>query len=222
VTVPLKDGKTATRTLYSTDHGPILTSILGLPIFPWTPERAYAMGDANASNFRYLNHFFETDQAQSVPELDAILKRNQGIPWVNTIAADSAGRAYYADISVVPNVPDSKTAACAVPLGFPPVQIKGIHYVDGGLLGSLPLWAAEELGATRAIAVNCLTSLPFRLLRTVLRPRKPTPYLDIFRIEPSVNLGSLRDAIVWDAANVEKWITLGEQDANRALTSGKM
>ena len=55
-----------TRTLYSTDHGPIFTSILGLPLFPWTPTTAYAMGDANAANFRYLNHFFETDQAQSV------------------------------------------------------------------------------------------------------------------------------------------------------------
>ena len=25
-----------TRTLYSTVHGPVLTSILGLPLFPWT------------------------------------------------------------------------------------------------------------------------------------------------------------------------------------------
>ena len=44
------------------------------------------------TNFRYLNHFFETDQAQSVDELDEILQRNQGIPWVNTLAADSIGQ----------------------------------------------------------------------------------------------------------------------------------
>ena len=30
------------------------------------------MGDANAENFRYLNHFFETNQAQSVAQLDAL------------------------------------------------------------------------------------------------------------------------------------------------------
>ena len=47
------------------------TSILGLPLFPWTPATACAMGDANAGNFRYLNHFFEINQAQSVDELDA-------------------------------------------------------------------------------------------------------------------------------------------------------
>ena len=131
VTVPLPGGKSSTRTLYSTDHGPILTSILGLPIFPWTPERAYAMGDANAANFRYLNHFFETDQAQSVPELDAILKRNQGIPWVNTIAADSAGRAYYADISVVPNVTNAKASACEVPLGVATDRLLRLPVLDG-------------------------------------------------------------------------------------------
>ena len=36
----------------------MFTSLLGLPLFPWTPATAYAMGDVNADNFRYLNHFF--------------------------------------------------------------------------------------------------------------------------------------------------------------------
>ena len=73
---------------------------------------AFSMGDANASNFRYLNHFFEVNQAQSVQELDDIEKTYQGIPWVNTIAADSAGEAYYADIGAIPNVSNDKAASC--------------------------------------------------------------------------------------------------------------
>ncbi len=49
------------------------------------------MGDANANNFRYLNHFFETNlAAETRRSCDEVIKRNQGIPWVNTIAADSA------------------------------------------------------------------------------------------------------------------------------------
>jgi acyl-homoserine-lactone acylase len=120
-----------TRTLYSTVHGPILTSILGLPLFPWTPTSAYAMGDANAPNFRYLNHFFETDRAQSTSELDQILRRNQGIPWVNTIAADSRGRAYYADLSVVPNVPDAKAQACNTGLGTAAYAALRLPVLDG-------------------------------------------------------------------------------------------
>ncbi len=134
VKVPGPDGALTdrTRTLYSTLQGPILTSILGLPLFPWTASTAYAMGDANASNFRYLNHFFETDLAQSTDELDAVLKRNQGIPWVNTIASDRAGRAYYADLSVVPNVSDAKVSACGTnAVGVAAYNLLGLPVLDG-------------------------------------------------------------------------------------------
>ena len=116
VTIQVKQGdgsiKPQSRTLYSSIQGPILDSILGLPIFPWTPQNAYAMGDANGGNFRYLNHFFKVDVAQSVKELDQIERRYQGIPWVNTIATDRTGKAYYADIGSIPNVPDEKVNQC--------------------------------------------------------------------------------------------------------------
>ena len=101
-------GGTRTRTLYSTVHGPVFTSILGLPLFPWSSAQAHAMGDVNAANFRYLNHFLETNMTQSVRQYDRVQRRNQGIPWVNSIAADSSGEAYYADIGAIPNVPNAK------------------------------------------------------------------------------------------------------------------
>src|SRR3954452_20338352 len=50
VTVDTGAGGKQSRTLYTTRFGPILTSLLGLPIFPWTPATAFAMGDANAPN----------------------------------------------------------------------------------------------------------------------------------------------------------------------------
>ncbi|HZI90120.1 MAG TPA: penicillin acylase family protein [Thermoleophilaceae bacterium] len=120
-----------TRTLYSSVHGPVFTSILGLPLFPWTSTTAHAMGDINAGNFRYLNHFFETNLAQSVREYDRVERRNQGIPWVNSIAADSKGEAYYADIGAVPNVPNSKAQACNTALGTQTTQLLGIPILDG-------------------------------------------------------------------------------------------
>ena len=122
-----------TRTLYSSHQGSILTSILGLPLFPWTPGTAWAIGDANAGNFRYLNHFFEVNQAQDVDELDEVIKRNQGVPWVNTIAADSDGDAYYADISVVPNVTNEKAATCNTALGRSTFEALGLPVLDGSL-----------------------------------------------------------------------------------------
>ena len=100
------------RTLYASHQGVITTGIIGLPIFPWNNATAYAMGDANAANFRYINHFFQTNQAQSVDELFEVQKRNLGVPWVNTVAADRGGKAYYADISVVPHVTDARAQRC--------------------------------------------------------------------------------------------------------------
>jgi acyl-homoserine-lactone acylase len=127
------DGKLVprTRTLYETEYGPMITAILGLPIFPWTPVTAFAMGDVNAANFRYLNHFYYVNKAQSVAELDAIEKRYLGIPWVNTIAADTAGHAYYADIGAVPNVSNAKIQTCSSPLGYLTDQALRVQVLDG-------------------------------------------------------------------------------------------
>ena len=113
-------------------------------------------------------------------------------------------------------------AACSIPLAFPPVEIDGKRFVDGGLLGALPVWAAEELGATRAIALNCLTSMPFRALRLITRPRRPSPAFDYTLIEPSTRLGGLRDAVFWNAGNIEDWIARGVEDGTRALSSVRM
>jgi acyl-homoserine-lactone acylase len=124
-----------TRTFWNTEYGPVFTSILGLPLFPWTPTTAYAMGDVNAENLRYLNHFFETDHAQSSKELYAILKRYQGIPWVNTIASDHRGKALYADVGAIPAVPDSKTAQCGTALGVVTNNLLGLPVLDGSRSG---------------------------------------------------------------------------------------
>jgi acyl-homoserine-lactone acylase len=119
------------RTLYASHHGPILTSILGLPVFPWSSATAYAMGDVNAGNFRYLNHFFETNQAQTVDQLHAVETKYLAIPWVNTIAADSTGKAYYADIGAIPNVSNAKLQQCQVPLGTAIDQAARLQVLDG-------------------------------------------------------------------------------------------
>jgi NTE family protein len=113
-------------------------------------------------------------------------------------------------------------ATCSIPFAFPPVKIEGRWYVDGGLRSSLPVWAAEEMGATCAIAVNCLTSPVLRAVRAVMRPPRPSPKLEVLLIEPSVSLGPLRDAVVWSPRNIERWIGQGERDANRVLTSVRM
>jgi predicted acylesterase/phospholipase RssA len=114
-------------------------------------------------------------------------------------------------------------ATCTIPFCFPPVPIGGRRYVDGGLRGALPLWAAAEMGSARVIALNCLTTLPFRLLRLGLSLFAPPAHRDgVILIEPSAGLGSVRDSVVWSAANIARWIAQGESDGNRALSSVRM
>ena len=130
VTVALPGGATQSRTLYATRHGSIFTSLLGIPL-PWTPAVAFAMGDANAPNFRYLNHFFDVNQAQSSRDVLASLKRNQGIPWVNTIASDDKGEALYADISVTPHVTNDQARICNTAAGAATFAALRLPILDG-------------------------------------------------------------------------------------------
>jgi len=106
-------------------------------------------------------------------------------------------------------------ASCSIPFCFPPVRIGGKYYVDGGLLGALPLWAAEAMGATRAIAVNALTHPLFRSAHTLLDRRRPSAALEVIRIQPSEPLGSLRDAVVWSEPTIARWFALGVRDGQR-------
>ena len=115
-------------------------------------------------------------------------------------------------------------AACALPVAYPPVRIERKWYVDGGLLGALPLWAAAEMGAARVVALDALPLLPSRTIRALaqalrwLRPAPPRPAgLEIVRVTPSRPLGSLRDAILWDRETVRRWIQLGEDDIKLGL-----
>ena len=115
VTVQDKDGPAQTRTLYSTEHGYLTDSVQGTPLFAWTTDNAYSLFDVNTGNFRMINHFYSMNRAQSTPEVLKILKKYQGIPWVNTIASDSKGRALYADIGAVPDASDERVAECNTP-----------------------------------------------------------------------------------------------------------
>ncbi|MGK2931359.1 MAG: penicillin acylase family protein [Solirubrobacterales bacterium] len=118
VTVAVKqpDGslENETRTLYSTEHGPAVATLQGIPL-GWDTNTVYTLRDPNSDGLRFINHFFDADRSQSVSDMVKTLKRNQGVPWVNTIAADSKGNAMYADISVTPDVTPERFEACNTP-----------------------------------------------------------------------------------------------------------
>ncbi len=111
VVVKAADGtmQTRWRDFYASQHGPMVVGS-GLN---WTATKAFALRDANADNARMLDQWLGLARAKSVAEIKASLVAVNGLPWVNTIAADRAGNAFFADISVTPNVSAAKLAACA-------------------------------------------------------------------------------------------------------------
>jgi acyl-homoserine-lactone acylase len=102
------------RTLYRSKFGPMVSLVVnGQNIFPWSTGKAYGLRDSNAENTRLINHFFRWNTASSFDEFKRVQRETVAVPWVNTIASGPGGKAYYADITNVPNVPDSKVQACS-------------------------------------------------------------------------------------------------------------
>jgi len=109
-------------------------------------------------------------------------------------------------------------ASCAIPLWFPSVHIGDKRYVDGGLRAALPLWAAEEMGATRAIALTAFEIPMAALLRHVVLPRAASAHLNVIQIKPSESLGPLHHGLVWSPVRLRHWMELGECDGNAAVS----
>ncbi|WP_198680945.1 penicillin acylase family protein [Lentzea terrae] len=101
--------KPVTRTLYRTPDGPVIADPGPLR---WTDTTAHVLRDANHGNLAVVDQWLAIARARSVPDLHQALVRHQALPWVNTLAADSTGAAYYADIQVVPHVTDEQRARC--------------------------------------------------------------------------------------------------------------
>ena len=119
--------------------------------------------------------------------------------------------------------PQHLVATCSIPVFYPPVRVNGRRLLDGGLFEATPVWAAAAMGATRVIAINALPRLTPWPIRMVLdgmhRLRKmPVPgSLDVFMIAPSGIMGGARQAMVWEHANVRRWVDMGIRDGEKFL-----
>lgn len=125
--------ETREHTFYRSEHGWILDfqALFGFPFWN-TGLAVMALGDANANNLRAIEQFLFMNLAGSLTEFTEVLKTQVGLPWVHTVAADSAGNAFYGDISVVPNVSAAKIAACAPPIfGGSLIAQAGLIVLDG-------------------------------------------------------------------------------------------
>jgi len=116
--------KPRTHTFYRSHYGFImnLSPLIGVPLVqPWVrsligdwPMRTgtlLTMRDANENNTRGITQWVTMGQAKTLDEFTQSLKI-VGIPWLNTVAVDRGGRAFYGDISVMPHIDNGKLARC--------------------------------------------------------------------------------------------------------------
>ncbi|MBA5956937.1 acylase [Pseudomonas lactis] len=129
VTVQVKqaDGslKAVTHTVYSSQFGPVVQWPGKLD---WDNHYAFSLRDANLGNDRVLQQWYAINRAGSLKELQTSVHTLQGIPWVNTLAADDQGQSLYMNLSVVPNVSAAKLAKCSDPrAGLQMIMLDGAH-----------------------------------------------------------------------------------------------
>jgi acyl-homoserine-lactone acylase len=111
-TVKAADGTLAvqSQTVWSTRWGPVVVNPrAGLN---WTRQRAYALQDAMAADHqRSYDAYLRLARAASVQDIRQVLRR---LPTTfnNTIAADRAGEALYADASTVPDIDAAMLERC--------------------------------------------------------------------------------------------------------------
>ncbi|MGA5064182.1 penicillin acylase family protein [Streptomyces exfoliatus] len=142
VTVPVKDGAPVTRTQWWTRYGPVVGGLGAQLPLPWTATTAYALNDPNAVNLRGSDTALGFAKARSTRDVAETLRRTQGLPWVNTIAADSAGHSFFSQSQVLPRITDELAERCSTPLGRATYPSSGVAVLDGSrsdcALGSDP------------------------------------------------------------------------------------
>jgi acyl-homoserine-lactone acylase len=117
IQVKQPDGTLApvSRTLYSTRYGPVLDLSSIDPSLGWTDATAISYRDANITNDKMLHQWFNIARAADTNGINAAVAGDQGIPWVNVIATDAKGNAYYADPSQTPLLTPDAQAVWASP-----------------------------------------------------------------------------------------------------------
>jgi acyl-homoserine-lactone acylase len=106
--------ETVEHTFYSSHFGPIVDLGVVSPLLAGWPNAVGTLltyRDANLENIRGMDQWVKMGQAQDMAEFTDAL-RAIGIPWVNTLAADRNGDAFYGDISASPHVSLEKYGSC--------------------------------------------------------------------------------------------------------------
>ena len=149
--------------VYQSIYGPLV-------VWPgkldWNRSEAYALRDANLENTRVLQQWYSINQASDVADLRRRVEALQGIPWVNTLAADEQGNALYMNQSVVPYLKPELIPACAIPQ----LVAEGLPALQGQ--DSRCAWSRDPAAAQAGITVGATAGAVAQGLRAELQRQR--------------------------------------------------
>ena len=152
---------TETRTLWRSEFGPMIS----VPGLGWTTDTAITFRDANIDNDEFVEQYARMPGVTSIDELVALQAEYQGVPFFNTVAADSTGLVWYADSSATPNLTDEAEFTFRATLTTDPViraaYANGLVLLDGSTASTN--W--EEEPDARDLGLVPFAEMP-RLRRT--------------------------------------------------------
>lgn len=96
---------------------------------------------------RYRTHLLSNEPLRAVIDRYLPVGRIEELPVTFQCVAAAIEQATERWFEAGP-ITDAVVASCSVPGLFPPVEIDGVHYLDGGLVHSIPVGRALQLGAT--------------------------------------------------------------------------
>ncbi len=155
--VAVKGGGKVSRTLWYSHYGPMIN----VDPLGWTDTLAMSYRDANIENPRLIEQFLGMDRARSLDEFKQVYAEVQGIPWVNTMAADVDGNAWYTNTSGTAQLSDDAIAGWQKALDDDPVA--SIIFAQGGLMlldGSDSMNEWIDTGDGRAPGLVPFSGLP--------------------------------------------------------------
>jgi acyl-homoserine-lactone acylase len=97
------------HTFYETEYG--FVSEAGSR--PWTADHAFTFKPATL-NVAGMNMWLLYGKSQTVHDLHAANQATLGMQWINVVAADANGDAYYAMPNAVPNLTEEQLTDCAI------------------------------------------------------------------------------------------------------------
>ena len=136
---------------------PIEQSVHRLALMWEQMQASSVFGESLFRRARHLldhwTHFHPNDPLKAlVEQWVPYAKLEDAHTTAQTCAAciETSSEHWFTDGSVV----DAVLASCALPGVLPPVEIGGKHYIDGGVVNSIPVSRAIELGATEIYVLH--------------------------------------------------------------------